>query len=43
LSYRFRENIRWNLGYQYYDYAERVLAVQNYRAHTGFLSVLWSF
>jgi hypothetical protein len=43
LSFRFRENIRWNVGYQYYDYSERVLALQDYRAHTGFASVLWSF
>ncbi len=42
-SYRLRENLRWNLGYQYYDYSERVLPLQNYLAHTGFLSVLWSF
>ncbi|GAB4368540.1 MAG: hypothetical protein OHK0021_11710 [Bryobacter sp.] len=43
LSFRLRENVRWNAGYQYYDYSERVLAQQNYLAHTGFLSVLWSF
>jgi hypothetical protein len=43
LSYRLRENIRWNAGYQYYDYSEKVLQLQDYRAHTGFLSVLWSF
>ncbi len=43
LSYRINEKLRANFGYQYYDYAERVLALQDYRAHTGFLSVLWSF
>ncbi len=43
LSYRFRENIRWNAGYQLYRYDEKLLAVQDYRANTGFLSVLWSF
>lgn len=43
LSYRINERLRTNFGYQYYDYAERVLAQQDYRAHTGFLSVLWSF
>jgi len=43
LSYRITEKLRGNFGYQYYDYSERVLSVQDYRAHTGFLSVLWSF
>lgn len=43
LSYRLREKMRWNLGYQYYDYSEKVLALQNYRAHTAYMSVLWSF
>jgi len=43
LSYRINEKLRANFGYQYYDYAERVLSLQDYRAHTGFLSVLWSF
>ncbi|MCX6613670.1 MAG: hypothetical protein NTW74_22850, partial [Acidobacteria bacterium] len=43
LSYRINEKLRANFGYQYYDYAERVLSQQDYRAHTGFLSVLWSF
>ncbi len=43
LSYRINEKLRANFGYQYYDYAERVLLLQDYRAHTGFLSVLWSF
>lgn len=43
LSYRIRENLRANFGYQYYSYAEKLAALQDYRAHTGFLSVLWSF
>ncbi len=43
LSYRINEKLRANFGYQYYDYAERVISLQDYRAHTGFLSVLWSF
>jgi hypothetical protein len=43
LSYRIRENLRWNFGYQHYNYAEAQLTAQDYRAHTGFLSVLWSF
>lgn len=43
LSYRMRENLRANFGYQYYSYAEKLAALQDYRAHTGFMSVLWSF
>lgn len=43
LSVKLREKVRINLGYQYYNYAERVLAQQDYRAHTAYSSVLWSF
>jgi hypothetical protein len=43
ISVRVRENLRWNLGYQYYGYAERFLATRDFRAHTGFTSVSWAF
>ncbi len=43
LSLRLHEKIRWNAGYQYYGYGERFYDRQNYRAHTGYTSVLWSF
>jgi hypothetical protein len=45
LSIRLRENLRWNAGYQFYGYREKFfqLTNQNYRAHTGFTSLLWSF
>ena len=43
LSFKFNDKLRFNFGYQYYDYTERVLSQQNYQAHTGFASVLWSF
>ncbi len=43
LSYRFNEKWRANFGFQHYNYSERILALQDYRANTGFLSVLWSF
>lgn len=43
LSWRFHPKVRANFGYQYYDYQERFLNQQNYRAHTGFLSLLWAF
>jgi hypothetical protein len=46
VSIRITPKIRWNAGWQFYDYAEDVHLFgynQNYRAHTGFTSVLWSF
>jgi hypothetical protein len=43
LSFRIRENIRWNAGYQYYGYGEEFQSLQNYRAHTGYTGVQWSF
>ena len=43
VSVRLHERVRWNFGYQHYDYNERFLALQNYRAHTGYTSLLWSF
>ena len=43
LSIRLHNKIRWNAGYQHYRYAEELLPVQNYRAHTGFTSLTWSF
>lgn len=42
-SYRVHEKLRFNAGWQLYDYAERLSLLQDYRAHTGFLSMLWSF
>ena len=46
LSVRINEKLRWNAGYQYYGYQEEfgVLSqIQNYRAHTGYTSLLWAF
>jgi hypothetical protein len=43
VSVRLNNRVRLNAGYQYYRYAESVLAAQNYRAHTGFSSLTWSF
>ena len=42
-SLRIAEKIRWNVGYQYYGYDERFFNRENYRAHTGYTSILWSF
>jgi hypothetical protein len=45
VSVRVRQSFRWNLGYQYYGYREDFVQLtgQNYRAHTGYSSLLWSF
>ena len=43
LSLRLHERLRWNFGYQYYDYSEKFLLLQNYQANTGYTSVTWSF
>lgn len=43
VSVRLNEKMRWNAGYQYYRYLEDPLPSQNYRAHTGFTSLLWTF
>ena len=43
LSVPLTAKIRWNVGYQFYHYKEVFLTRQNYRAHTGFTSVIWSF
>jgi hypothetical protein len=43
ISFRLTEKIRWNAGYQYYGYDERFYTSLDYRAHTGYTSLLWSF
>jgi hypothetical protein len=46
ISLRVTRKVRWNAGYQFYGYGEqfRLLGYyQNYDAHTGFTSLLWSF
>ena len=46
LSVRLGEKLRWNAGYQYYGYQEDFGLLsqnQNYRAHTGYTSLLWAF
>jgi hypothetical protein len=43
LSLRLTPKLRWNAGYQYYGYREDFSTDQNYRAHTGYSSVSWSF
>lgn len=43
LSFKLTERIRWNAGYEYYGYHEQFYAADNYRAHTGYTSLSWSF
>jgi hypothetical protein len=46
LSIRISPKVRWNAGYQFYDYKETFGLLgyyQNFHAHTGFTSVLWTF
>jgi hypothetical protein len=43
VSVVLRRNLRWNAGWQYYDYSERLLRLQDYSAHTGFVSLSYSF
>jgi hypothetical protein len=46
VSVRLHEKLRWNFGYQYYGYKEEfgLYSVnENFRANTGYTSLLWSF
>lgn len=46
LSFRLHPNLRWNAGWQFYRYKEDfklVFPSQDYRAHTGYTSLSWSF
>jgi hypothetical protein len=43
VSVKINDDLRWNAGYQHYGYAEDFSATQNFRAHTGYTSVTWSF
>jgi hypothetical protein len=46
LSIRIGPKLRWNAGYQYYGYGETfglLSYYQNFHAHTGYTSILWSF
>jgi hypothetical protein len=43
LSVRIHERVRWNVGYQFYHYAEKFAPRSLYDANTGYTSVLWSF
>jgi hypothetical protein len=42
-SFKINGKIRWNVGYQHYAYRETFSLLQDYRAHTGYTSLAWSF
>jgi hypothetical protein len=46
VSIRLREKLRWNAGWQYYNYHEQfglLSYYQGYHANTGYTSVSWAF
>jgi hypothetical protein len=43
VSVRLHERLRWNFGYQFYRYNEQFYQRDDFRAHTGYTSLLWSF
>lgn len=43
LSVLMHRNVRLNVGWQFYDYSEKFLRLQDYTAHTGYVSLSYSF
>ena len=46
LSIKLSPKLRWNAGYQFYNYHEQfglLGAYQNFHAHTGYTSMTWAF
>jgi hypothetical protein len=43
LSFRIRERLRWNAGYQYYGFRPDFYRDRGFRANTGYTSLTWSF
>lgn len=43
ISVRLRQKLRANFGYQYYGYNEKWITLQDYNAHTGYVSLTWAF
>ena len=45
-SVKISPKVRWNVGYQFYDYSEQFGLLgyyENFHAHTGYTSVIWAF
>ena len=46
VSVKITNKVRWNVGWQFYRYHEEFglfSVLRNYRAHTGYTSILWAF
>ena len=46
ISIRITPKLRWNAGWQFYNYTEQFHLFsyyQNFHANTGYTSLLWSF
>jgi hypothetical protein len=43
LSWQWREKLRWNVAWQHYGYEEQFIRIRDYRAHTGYVGLQWSF
>ncbi len=43
ISVRINKQLRWNAGYQYYGYHEQFSSLQDFRANTGYTSLLFAF
>jgi hypothetical protein len=46
VSVRISPKVRWNVGWQFYNYNEQFqlfTAYQNFHANNGYTSVLWTF
>jgi hypothetical protein len=43
ISVRLSERVRWNFGYEYFGFHAPTSTTEDYLAHTGYTSFLWSF
>ena len=39
VAFRITRNVDWNIGYQYYNYRDSEVPLQNYRAHLPYTSL----
>jgi hypothetical protein len=39
VSWRFTDRLEWNVGYQYYNFRDRLVPIQSYRAHLPYTSL----
>ncbi len=43
LTFKIMEHVEWNAGWQYYDYKEKNVTTQNYRANLPYTSLRFTF